>query len=251
MDMKKASGGIGIICPVPVEYAACVKSLGLAGETVECGRKVSRAKIDGVEVTAIAAGPGKIRCASAAQYLISGPGCGLIIDTGSAGALVDTLAIGDIVFCTAVYEYDILPLEKFRKHIKEMTGLTALDDILKDGPTAAAFRDFCAKTAKIYGLGVAAGVCASGEKNVDSRKLRETLASSYGCSICDWETAAVVKTANLCGVKCLSIRSVSDMAGEGMIKEYKKNAGATLGPLYRAVDDLIRGGGLEKLGFDI
>lgn len=242
---------VGIICPVPREYDICKEKLALADETIACGRKLSRAVKDGISVAAVSAGLGKIGCAAATQYLISGLKCDIIIDSGSAGAIAGGLGIGDIVFSTEVYEYDIFPVEKFNKLKKLLTSVTEMDNILKNEYTAGAFREFCLLAKDTLGCPVHTAKCASGEKDVNSKKLRETLENSYKCSICNWETSAVIKTANLCGVKSFSIRSVSDKADEDMMKDYKKNASGTLEKLYEAVALFIYGGWLKKVFLDL
>ena len=239
---------VGIICPVPREYDICKEKLGLADETIVCSRKLSRAVKGAISVTAVSAGLGKISCAAAAQYLISGLKCDIIIDTGSAGAIAGGLEIGDIVFSTEVYEYDILPVEKFNKYKNLLTSVTEADNILKNEYATGAFREFCVMVKENLGCAVHTANCASGEKDVNSKKLRETLEKSYKCSICNWETSAVIRTANLCGVKSLSIRSISDKADEEMMKDYKKNVNGTLEKLYEALALFIYGGWLKKTG---
>ncbi|HOT77205.1 MAG TPA: hypothetical protein PK467_15570, partial [Candidatus Wallbacteria bacterium] len=120
---------VGIICPVSREYEACKKRLELGEETVYNKKKIARAFKNGIMITAVSAGFGKINCACAAGWLIGDLKCDILIDSGSAGALDERCAIGDIVFSEAVYEYDMLPVEKFKKFKSELTSVTSLEEL--------------------------------------------------------------------------------------------------------------------------
>ncbi|MCL5126771.1 MAG: 5'-methylthioadenosine/S-adenosylhomocysteine nucleosidase [Deltaproteobacteria bacterium] len=62
------------------------------------------------KVSLIISGCGKIKSASATQYLIDGYPARTYIHYGTAGALSDKLNIGDIVIATQVIEHDVVEL---------------------------------------------------------------------------------------------------------------------------------------------
>ena len=238
---------VGIICPVSREYEACKKRLALGEETVYNKKKIARAFKNGIFITAVLAGFGKINCACAAGWLAGDLKCDILIDSGSAGALDGCCGIGDIVFSADVYEYDMLPVEKFKKFKSELSSATSLAALIEIEGSADIFAGYVKLAEAASGRAVFTGNCACGEKDVNSTKLKETLKNSYGCMICDWESSAVVKTANLRSVDCFSIRSVSDHADENMMKDYRANADGSLDKLYEAVAIFIYGGWMQKL----
>jgi len=236
-----------IICPVPREYQICKSRLGLINETVINNKKIARLAKNKMLLSAVSAGLGKTNCAAAAQRMISELRCDIIIDSGSAGALDEKCSCGDIVFTINSYEYDLFPPEAFNKFKKELSSSTIMEKVLTNEKSRTVFNEFSRHINDKYNCKVFIGDCACGEKDVNSKKLKESLKTNYKSIICNWETSAVLKTANLCGVTCLSIRSISDNADENMKSDYKKNANGTLEKLYDVIAEFIYGGWMKKI----
>jgi 5'-methylthioadenosine/S-adenosylhomocysteine nucleosidase len=236
-----------IICPVPREYQICKSKLGLINETVKNKKKLSMLTKNKILVAAVSAGIGKINCAAAAQRMISELRCDIIIDSGSAGALDEKCSCGDIVFAVNSYEHDILHEPGFNNLKKELSSSTIMKSVLAKEKSRSIFNEFSRLINEKNGCEVFAGDCASGEKNVNSKKMKETLKTKFNGIICNWETSAVLKTANLCGVPCLSIRTISDSADENMMSDYKKNANGSLEKLYEAIAIFIYDGWMKKI----
>ena len=238
---------VAIICPVPREYQICKNKLGLINETIENNKKLSRLTKNKILVTAVSAGIGKINCAAAAQRMISELRCDILIDSGSAGALDENYSCGNIVFAVNSYEHDILSEPGLNGLKKEMSSSTIMKNVLINEKKLSLFNDFKLHTREKNGCYIFTGDCASGEKNVDSQKMKETLKKNFKSIICNWETSAVLKTANLCRIPCLSIRSISDSADENMMADYKKNAGSSLEKLYETIAIFIYDGWMKKI----
>ncbi len=236
-----------IICPVPREYQICKSRLGLINETIINNKKIARLTKNKILVTAVSAGIGKINCAAAAQRMISELRCDILIDSGSAGALDEKCSCGDIVFAVNSYEHDILHEPGFNNLKKELSSSTIMKSVLVNEKKLSLFNDFKLHVREKNGCDIFIGDCASGEKNVNSKIMKETLKTKFNSIICNWETSAVLKTANLCGVHCLSIRSVSDGADENMMSDYKKNANGSLEKLYNAMAIFIYDGWMRKI----
>ncbi len=236
-----------IICPVSREYNICKKILGLENEKYVNSRRQSHTIKNGVYITAVAAGLGKINCAAAVQRLISESEFDIIIDSGSAGSLAGACAPGDIIFCDNSFEYDILPITQFHKLKKELKTSSVIKEILDDNVKKVIFNDFCEAVRARNGRNIFTGGCASGEKDVNSREFKETLVSAFNCIICDWETSAVLKTSNMSSTACLSIRTISDGADENMAADYSKNVNNALETLYETIAMFLYDDWLLKL----
>ncbi len=238
---------VAIICPVPREYQICKNKLGLINETIVNNKKLSRLTKNKILVTAVSAGIGKINCAAATQRMISELRCDILIDSGSAGALDENHSCGDIVFAVNSYEHDILHEPGFNNLKKELSSSTIMKSILVNEKKLSLFNDFRLHVREKNGCDIFTGDCASGEKNVNSQILKETLKKNFKSIICNWETSAVLKTATLCRIPCLSIRSISDGADENMMADYKKNAGGALEKLYETIAIFIYDGWMKKI----
>ena len=236
---------VGIICPCKIEYDKCKSILNLSSESNLNGRTISSKKYESCEAIAIFAGPGKIQCASATQLVIDKFNVDMVIDVGGAGALVDVLKCNDIIVAKEVYEYDVCEIEEYPKFKDELTSRTIFYDSAKD-------KNPNIEMVMIYKLSsidanIKFGNIASGEKTVKDKVTRDKLYSLLNAHACNWETSSVIKTANLNGIKALSIRVITDNADEKMEKDFYENWGNALEKLYIALDQIFERGLLNEL----
>ncbi|KPJ63928.1 hypothetical protein AMJ44_13690 [candidate division WOR-1 bacterium DG_54_3] len=236
---------VGIICPCPVEYKTCRNILELSNETESAGRAVASKTSKDIDLMAIEAGPGKTQCASAAQLVIDNFHPDYIIDVGGAGALSNELKINDIVCVKDAFEYDVCDVDKFSKWARVLTTSTALKKLLSfESGIMEEFTDWVALHSSAR---LVIGNIASGEKIIAGGELRQDLREKLGAIACDWETSAVLKTAQLNSVPAFSFRVITDMAGKNFKKELKKNWKSTLKVLYAVLKEFIFHGWLDRI----
>ncbi len=243
--MKGSQLTLGIICPVPIEYKACRDVLKLSGEKRLMGRLASSKLDKRLEIIAVQAGPGKIRCASATQLVIDRYTPDVIMDVGGAGSLSPEISFFDVICAEKAYEYDICPVEEFSRYADDLMTHTILNDLTEEGRKV--FRQFSSHIKNKISLNLKTGDIACGERNVDNKILRDKLHDLFNASACNWETSAVLKTAQLSGVKALSFRVITDEASEDMEKELAANWRNALLKLYAVLDDLLTHGWLFRL----
>jgi len=93
------------------------------------------------------------------------------------------------------------------------------------------------------------GNVASGEKDVNSKELRQELHLKLGAITCNWETSSVLKTAQLNEIKSFSFRVITDNANEEIENDLNANWGKALEIMYKALDEFIFGGWIKKIKF--
>lgn len=243
--MKDSILTAGIICPVPIEYQTCRDSLRLKSEVESRGRLISSRLAKGINVVAVEAGPGKIQSASATQFIIDQFKPDIIVDVGAAGSLSPRVSIFDIVCGEFAYEYDIYPLDEFSRFADDLTTCTILLDLSEDAQNI--LHQFAERIKREKSIGFVIGNIASGERVVNKKAVREELHTAFQAIACNWETSAVLKTAQLNGVKAISFRVITDRAGEEMSKELKANWKRSLMILFPVVEEFLFGGWLLRI----
>ena len=227
-----------LICATSDEYTRCRDCLNAVTERELKNRRISTWSDETIVTTIIYAGPGKIQCASAAQLLIDEFSPDLVIDSGSAGSLDPSNQIGCIVISEKCFEYDICPVEQFARLSQDLTTSTIAahpDKRIREILTE--FSSYVVESKLIPS--VKFGNIASGERNVADAADRERLRIAFNALACNWETAAVLKTAALNGIPSLSIRVITDKADENASNDYRDNLNRSLEILGRFLKAFI------------
>lgn len=176
-------------------------------ETIEISRKkVYKTEISGKTIYALKSGYGQIDAAAATQLLISHFNCEIILNFGVTGALESGLKVEDLFLVEKCrnYLFDVSPIDpvKFNQYEEFEDEFIPLDKDLYNQAKAAL-------------PNLINGVVASGDKFVDKLEDKKYL-NSLGCNICDMEISAIARTCYICGVRCLSIKCISDtLEGDG------------------------------------
>ena len=234
---------VGIICPCKEEYQSCKKILNLHNETELAGRSISSRRDKDVEVIAIQAGAGKIHCASATQLIIDKFQPAFIFDVGAAGSLSDKLSINDIVCAEYSFEYDVCPDDDLTKIPDDLKTSTVLNEI----SSKEVIKEFSNWVEKNMGSIIKIGNIASGEKDVDSKELRQELHEKLNAIACNWETSSVLKAAQLNGIKSFSFRVITDNADEDMDVNYNANNKKALEIMFPVLNEFLFEGWITKI----
>ena len=234
---------VGIICPCDIEYAKCKGILKLSNESELSGRLISSRKEKNIEVIAVKAGVGKICCASAAQLIIDKFQPDYIFDIGAAGSLSEKLSINDIVCGEYSFEYDVCT----KAELLKMPDNFITSTVLSKAYPKAILREFSNWVKETRGVKIKIGNIASGEKDVDNKELRQELSEKLNAIACNWETSAVLKTAQLNGVKSLSFRVITDNADEKMDDDYNANNIKSLEVMFPVLNEFIFEGWINRI----
>ena len=195
---------IGIIIAIERELEAFLKyareqDAPLRQETV-ARRPVYSLETAGHTLLAMLSGYGEIDAAAATQLLITWGGCEVILNFGVTGALDPALRVKDLFVVRRVchYDYDVSPIDPVRKH--QYAEFPDEFIPLDDGLIALARRAM----PELMETSV-----ASGDRFVEDKEEKRALAA-LGCQLCDMEIAAIARICALNGVRCLSVKCISD-----------------------------------------
>ena len=200
------SASVGFICPMECELRAVSSLFSDVSEVAFGGVRFLCGKIAEIPVVAAKCGVGKVFAAICAQAMILGFSPRLIVNTGVAGNLSDTLSIGDIVISTSVVQHDM-----DTSPIGDPVGLiSGINKVYIESDKEAA--DLMAEALSEIGLTYRMGVVASGDQFVATEEKRDFIRETFGALCCEMEGAAVGQVCYVHGVPFLVLRALSDGA---------------------------------------
>jgi adenosylhomocysteine nucleosidase len=174
-------------------------------------------------LTVAQGGAGKVQFAVQTQHLLDHcPNLDLVICAGAAGALVDELAIGDMVAATSTVEHDYrnrfrkTPLPRFENSAVALQVLRALS------PSSHRYQLFF-------------GPVASGDEDIVDLERREALRRDTGALAVAWEGAGGARACAFCQVPYLELRAITDAAGPSAPADFENNLHLAMGNLAELV----------------
>ena len=221
---------IGLLIAIERELEAFLNSGEERTEEMAAGRTIYRTRMEGHDVYAVKSGCGEIDAAAATMLLIVKCGCEVILNFGVTGALEEDLKVEDLFVAEKVwhYDFDVTPFSdcvKVGQYEEYPDEFIPLDDGLVK-----------LVAGKIPGIRKIA--VASGDKFVEDRAEKLRLRES-GCGICEMELAGIARTCERCGVKCLSIKCISD-AFDGTGADFEKNVKTSAEKAFEAIREVLK-----------
>ena len=162
-----------------------------------------------INVWAICTGIGKVNAATAAQKLIC-DGADLLVNYGLSGG-ISGVSRGEDVVGTSFFEHDF-DLTCFNYKPCEKPGQTYIYETEKSLVDMALKAAAPAKSGKL----------ATGDCFVSNSTLKNLLKNEFNVTCCDMETAAMASAAFFGNVPFVSLRGVSDDAGECATTDYRE-----------------------------
>lgn len=218
---------IGIIVADYDEYAPFV-------EAVSCykpiehnyfNRKSVEFKVGNATVICVNCGIGKVNAATAAMYLVDNE-CAFVLNYGLSGG-ISGVRRGEIV----------LP-QKFLEHDFDLTGIGYKPC---EKPSQKYIYDadekLLAKAKSVIGA-CPSGTAVCGDRFICNAADRDFLRDTFGATTCDMETAAIASVCDMACIPYLSLRRVSDDAGEDAYASYSDmntGEGQTLSEVFLKV----------------
>ena len=221
---------IGLLIAINRELAAFLQSGEERTEEVAAGRTIYRTRMEGHEIYAVRSGCGEIDAAAATMLLIVKYGCEVILNFGVTGALEADLKVEDLFVAEKVWHYDF--------------DVTPFADTVKVGQYEEYADEFIPLDAGLVSLvadripGIRKIAVASGDKFVEDRAEKLRLRAS-GCGLCEMELAGIARTCERSGVKCLSIKCISD-AFDGTGADFEKNVKASAEKAFAAIREVLK-----------
>ncbi len=220
---------IGLLIAVDRELEAFLKSGEERTEETVANRTIYKTRMEGHEIFAIRSGCGQIDAAAATMLLIVHCGCELILNFGVTGALDADLKVEDLFVVEKVchYDFDVTAFEAVKPGQYEEYA----DEFI---PLDAGLAQLAAE--RIPGIRKVAD--ASGDKFVEDRAEKLRL-RNMGCSICDMEIAAIARTCERSGVKCLSIKCISDTF-DGNGEDFNTNVRRSAEKAFAVIREVLK-----------
>jgi len=234
-----------VLCPIPVEYAACREVLNLRDLPSVAGCRAGRGLLGNCEVLAMASGPGKARSASAAAAGIRHFSPDAVLDSGSCAGIEPGTEIGTMILARECYETDISGSCFPQRRIPEMRLPSAFGFL--SAPAAESLLAEAVERGEASGWRVRLGVQACGEFLISSSLMRSELYRIFQAAAGNWETAGVFVAALKSALPALSLRVVTDLGDENALRDFRRNIKRLSKNLYRYLTLLLEYGWFERL----
>ena len=212
---NEGGGSVGLICALSAELGSW-RGLGEVVSSVG-GIEVRRSEESGSAVFTCVAGVGKVSAARGAEALIRAGVKGALLVVGTCGSLSRSLGVGELVHCERALQAD-LGLEGGHQVSPDPALLAAWEAVV-EGPRASYL---------------------TADRAVMSpwRRLRARRWCSGPC-VAEMETAAVGAVSEAWGVPWAALRAVTDRAGWGSHKAFKKRYPVEAGRAADTVKGLL------------
>lgn len=173
------------------------------------------------KIVLVCGGIGKVNAALCSQILISQFKVDALINTGSAGALLDGLEVFDIVLSTDAVQHDV-DASCFgypRGQVPKTESPFWQADTKLKKTALEAFKILQAESSdeNIKRLKLVEGRIASGDVFVSEAKIREKIIKEFNPACVEMEGAAVAQVCSINKIPFLILRSMSDTAGKDKI----------------------------------
>jgi adenosylhomocysteine nucleosidase len=201
---------IGIIAAMSVELEKLKEAAVLTREETVSGLSFTLGTLEGKEVVMTVCGEGKVNAALSAEAMLLRYAPTLLINTGVAGALSETLSVPDVAVATAVcqHDYDISPLGYEKGQVLFPGGSATFFEA--DKTAVAAFT----AAARATGVHTETGVIASGDVFVADNGLKTAIRRGFSAIACEMEGGAIGQVAFLNDTPFAVIRAISDGAND-------------------------------------
>lgn len=201
---------IGIIAAMSVELEKLKEAATLVREETVSGLTFALGTLEGKEVVMTVCGEGKVNAALSAEAMILRYAPTLLINTGVAGALSETLSVPDVAIATAVcqHDYDISPLGYEKGQVLFPGGSATF---FRANETAVAAFTAAAREAGVH---TETGVIASGDVFVADTALKNAIREGFSAIACEMEGGAIGQVAFLNQTPFAVIRAISDGADD-------------------------------------
>ena len=221
---------IGLLIAITRELEAFLQSGEERTEEIVAGRTIYKTRMEGHEIYAVCSGCGEIDATAATMILIVKYGCEMILNFGVTGALEENLKVEDLFVAEKVWHYDF--------------DVTPFADCVKVGQYEEYPDEFIPLDAGLIRLvteripGIRKIAVASGDKFVEDKEEKRRLRAS-GCGICEMELAGIARTCERSGVKCLSVKCISDTF-DGNGDDFERNVKRSAEKAFRVIREVLK-----------
>lgn len=210
---------IGIITAMKVEAELLLSNLVDKSVHCFCGIEYYKGVLEGRSAVISICSVGKVNAALCTQIMIDRFDPVIILHSGIAGSLSDSVKHLDVVIATGLTYYDVRKRQLL--NFFPNTDVFPCDDMLIGKIKTAAL----SITRSVH-----TGLIVTGDDFIAEKEKKEVLFRSYNALCVEMEGCAVAHAALINKVPCAVIRSISDMADGAATEDYMafENAAAKI-----------------------
>lgn len=207
---------IGIIGAMDVEVESLVNNMKNREDFVICNIKYTKGKLNGKECVVAKCNPGKVNAAVCAQIMIFKFLPSYIINTGVAGAITDSLSIGDIAVAENVVQHDV-----DTSPLGDPRGMISGIDLIKI-PCSKYLTENILAILNESEINFSVGTILTGDQFINDREKLNCLSSDFSGIACEMEGGSIGQVCYINNVEFIVIRSISDGANNNSEFDYKE-----------------------------
>ncbi len=219
---------------MPVEIAGLLEQMEHKTARRMAGMDFYTGEISGVPCAVSCCWPGKVNAAACAQAMITVFGPALVINSGVAGGIGESVQQGDLVLAERLVEHDMDTTAT-----GEPKGFVTGPELVYFPADARALAALREAAAPIYPGGVHVGTVATGDQFIGSNQKMEALRAEFGAIACEMEGAAVAHVCYLNGVPCAVLRTISDNGDDNAAFDFEAFAGEAAAKSTRLLAQLL------------
>lgn len=221
---------VAVLCPMPMEFNAVEKALGLLGENLDYGFEEKAFSLENVDLIVARCGIGKTFAAAKTQKVILTYKPVHLFVCGVAGAIDEKLELFDVVVPNRVVHGDVRFGESYCP-----SGVTESAQELFDGNAAFTANGFLTERLHApYKSGTLATLDSFAEESE-----KTFLEEKFGAVCIDMESASVMQIATLENTPVTVIRAVSDVKNHDM-GDFETNAPKACDAAAEALLELLK-----------
>lgn len=174
-------------------------------------------------------GIGKVNSAMLTQHLIDKYNVEVIISSGCAGSLTNSLNVLDVIIPSYVTYHDFMPERVMRYSVPDEGNIKADDNLI------GIFKEIVDNMKTNY---VETAIC-SGDCYVTDRVTAENIVNKTGATVVDMESASIGHVARKNNIPFITIRTISDFS-DGNDDLEKKAADKSSKIIYKGIEKLLK-----------
>ena len=207
---------LGIIGAMEEEVEQLHAAMEIGEKTEKAGMAFYSGSLEGVPVTIVRSGIGKVNAAVCTQILIDDFGVDAVLNTGIAGSLNPDIDIADVVISSDVLHHDMdatgFGYPKGQIPRMEVLSFEADKKLIK------AASDACREA--VPEIGIHEGRIVSGDQFISDKARKDEIVKDFRGFCTEMEGAAIAQTSYLNGIPFVIIRTISDKADDSASMDY-------------------------------
>ncbi len=196
---------IAIMGAMPEEVAPILEKLGEYKTTEYANNKYYEATYKGVDLIIAYSKIGKVFSTLTASTMIEHFGADRLLFSGVAGAISETLKVGDLIVATKLAQHD-LDISAFGHPF----GYVPEGSVFVE--TDPKMIELSKEVAKEMGKSVQEGIIATGDQFVANEERKNWIADTFGADALEMEGGSVAVVCNALNVPFFILRAISDAA---------------------------------------